>query len=477
MSLKTLLLHPPSYDGFDGGAGSRYQARREIRSFWYPTWLAQPAALIPGSKLIDAPADGLSVEEVLERSRDYEFVVMHTSSPSFAADAEFAARLKERSPDLLIAMVGAKVAVEPETSLQGAPAVDFVAREEFDYTLLEVAQGRPFREVDGVSYRAADGGFVHNKPRATIENMDELPFVSEVYKRDLTIENYFIGYLKHPYISFYTGRGCRSKCTFCLWPQTVGGHRYRVRSPEHVVEEVRYIQKNFPQVKEIFFDDDTFTDFKPRAEEIARGLGKLGVTWSCNAKANVPYETLKVMRDNGLRLLLVGYESGNQDILFNIKKGLRLDIARRFSKDCRDLGITIHGTFILGLPGETRETIQETIRFAQEINPHTIQVSLAAPYPGTRLYREAVENGWLDLSQADRLVSENGFQLIPLSYQHLDHKEIFESVATFYKRFYFRPSKIAELVGEMVRSPEMMKRRLREGLEFARFLRERHAAL
>jgi hopanoid biosynthesis associated radical SAM protein HpnJ len=477
MTMKTLLLHPPSYDGFDGGAGSRYQARREIRSFWYPTWLAQPAALIPGSKLIDAPADGLSHEEVLERARGYEFVVMHTSSPSYAADSAFAARLKERYPDMLIAMVGAKVAVEPEPSLQGAPAVDFIAREEFDYTLLEVAEGRPFREVDGVSYRAPDGGFIHNRPRATIENMDALPFVSEVYKRDLTIENYFIGYLKHPYISFYTGRGCRSKCTFCLWPQTVGGHRYRVRSPEHVIEEVRYIQKNFPQVKEIFFDDDTFTDFKPRAEEIARGLGKLGVTWSCNAKANVPYETLKVMRENGLRLLLVGYESGNQDILFNIKKGLRLDIARRFSKDCRDLGITIHGTFIMGLPGETRETIEETIRFAQEINPHTIQVSLAAPYPGTRLYREAVENGWLDLSQADRLVSDNGFQLIPLSYPHLDHKEIFEAVATFYKRFYFRPKKIAELVGEMLRSPEMMKRRLREGVEFARFLRQRHAAM
>ncbi|EQD78859.1 hopanoid biosynthesis associated radical SAM protein HpnJ, partial [mine drainage metagenome] len=130
--------------------------------------------------------------------------------------------------------------------------------------------------------------------------------------------------------------------------------------------EVRYIQKELPQVKEIFFDDDTFTDFKPRAEAIARGLGKLGVTWSCNAKANVPYETLKVMKENGLRLLLVGYESGNQQILFNIKKGLRTDIARTFSKNCRNLGITIHGTFILGLPGETRDTIEETIRYAQE---------------------------------------------------------------------------------------------------------------
>jgi radical SAM superfamily enzyme YgiQ (UPF0313 family) len=248
-----------------------------------------------------------------------------------------------------------------------------------------------------------------------------------------------------------------------------------VRSVGHVVDEVRYILANFPQVKEIFFDDDTFTDAGPRAEAIARELGKLGVTWSCNAKANVPRETLKVLKDNGLRLLLVGYETGNQQILYNIKKGMRVDVARRFTRDCHELGITIHGTFILGLPGETKETIQETIKFATEINPHTIQVSLAAPYPGTFLYNQAVENGWLDADHAE-LVDEHGIQIAPLHYAHLSHQEIFDSVETFYRRFYFRAGKIASIVGEMVMSPEMMARRLREGVEFFRFLREREMA-
>ncbi len=162
-------------------------------------------------------------------------------------------------------------------------------------------------------------------------------------------------------------------------------------------------------MKEYFFDDDTFTDDLPRAEAIARGLGKLGVTWSCNAKANVPYETLRVLRENGLRLLLVGYESGSQTILNNIKKGVRVDIARRFTRDARSLGITIHGTFIVGLPGESRETIEDTIRYACEIDPHTIQVSIAAPYPGTELFRQARENGWLaggDLLDADGRAEE-----------------------------------------------------------------------
>ena len=196
------------------------------------------------------------------------------------------------------------------------------------------------------------------------------------------------------------------------------------------------------------------------------------MTWSCNAKANVPRETLKIMKDGGLRLLLVGYESGNQKILHNIKKGMRVDVARQFTKDCHELGIVIHGTFIVGLPGETKETIEETIKFATEINPHTIQISLAAPYPGTFLYKQALENGWL-ADENPQLLTEQGTQLAQLSYPHLNHTEIFDSVEDFYKRFYFRAGKMASIVGEMIRSPDMMKRRLREGVEFFHFLRER----
>ena len=473
--MKTLFLHPPSYEGFDGGAGSRYQARREIRSFWYPTWLAQPAALVPGSRLVDAPPARMSLNQVLPLARDYDLAVLHTSTPSFASDIKVAEALRDVNPNLKVGFVGARVAVQPQESLKASAAVDFVARNEFDFTVKEVAEGRPFADIDGLSYRDAAGAIAHNRDRAILEDMDRLPFVTEVYKRDLKIENYFIGYLKHPYVSLYTGRGCKSRCTFCLWPQTVGGHRYRVRSVAHVVEEIRLAKHYFPQVKEFFFDDDTFTDNLPRAEAIARELGKLGVTWSCNAKANVPRDTLKVLADNGLRLLLVGYESGNQQILHNIKKGMLVDVARRFTRDCHELGITIHGTFILGLPGETQATIEETIRFANEVNPHTIQVSLAAPYPGTFLHKQAVENGWFDADHAD-LVDEHGIQIAPLHYPHLSHEEIFESVELFYKRFYFRAGKIASIVGEMVRSPEMMVRRLREGVEFFQFLREREMA-
>jgi radical SAM superfamily enzyme YgiQ (UPF0313 family) len=162
--------------------------------------------------------------------------------------------------------------------------------------------------------------------------------------------------------------------------------------------------------------------------------------------------------------------------LNNIRKGTRVDVARRFTADCHKLGISIHGTFVLGLPGETPETIERTIRFAREINPHTVQVSLPAVYPGTELYRQAMENGWL-VEDGQRLVGEDGVQVSSLSYPHLPKEEIFRALETFYRRFYFRPGKIMEFVSEMAREPQMLKRRLREGGEFFRFLssRERKA--
>jgi hopanoid biosynthesis associated radical SAM protein HpnJ len=472
--MRTLFLNPPSYRGFDGGAGARYQATREIRSYWYPAWLAQPAAIVRGSTLVDAPPAGLALPDVVPLARGHDLAVLHTSSPTFDGDVTVAEALKAENPALVVGFVGPKVAVQPARSLRASTAIDFVAREEFDFTIGDVADGRPLASVAGISYRDRDGRVVHNRDREIVEDMDRLPFVAPVYKRDLCPEDYYIGYLLHPYLSLHTGRGCRSRCTFCLWPQTVGGHRYRTRSVASVLAEAELSRELFPQVKELFFDDDTFTDDRPRAEAIARGLSRLGITWSCNAKANVPRETLKVLRENGLRLVVVGYESGNQQILNNVKKGLRVDRARRFARDCRDLGITVHGTFILGLPGETRETIEETIRYAKEVNPHTIQVSVAAPYPGTELHQRAMDNEWLPAdTEGAPLVSESGTQIAALSYPHLGHTEILDSVDAFYRRFYFRAGKLAEMSAELLRRPSMAGRRMREGGEFVRFLSRR----
>ena len=468
---KTLFLSPPSFDGFDGGAGSRYQAKREITSFWYPTWLAQPAALVPGSRLVDAPPHGQTLEDVLKIASDYELVIMHTSTPSLANDVKCAEAIKAQNASVSVGLIGAHVAVLPEQTLHENPAIDFVCRHEFDYTCKELAEGKPWEQIKGLSYRDANGSLQHTPERDLIHDWDAMPSVLPTYARDLDITKYFIGYLLHPYISFYTGRGCPAKCSFCLWPQTIGGHQYRTKSPAVVGRELDEAKAIFgDRVQEYMFDDDTFTIDKQRAIAISEHMKRLKLTWSCNARANLDYDTLKQLRDNGLRLLLVGFESGNQQILNNINKGIKLEAARQFMKNCHALGITVHGTFIIGLPVETRETIEETIRFACELSPHTIQVSIAAPYPGTELYAQAKANGWFT---DQSLVASSGMQTSTLQYPDLSNVAIEDAVEQMYRRFYFRPKAIIPIVREMLGDRHMLVRRLREGGEFFSYLKER----
>ena len=470
--MRTLLLNPPSFKGFDGSAGSRYQACREVRSFWYPTWLAYPAGMIEDSRLLDASADAMTREETVRSAQGYELIVIHTGTATFEHDAELARTFKESYPRVTVGMVGPHVTVFPEESLKNAPAVDFVAVGEFDDAIVEIAKEKPLCDVAGIVFRS-NGSFENTGRRPLIEDLDRLPFVSQVYARDLKVENYFIGYLRHPYVSVYAGRGCRGRCTYCLWPQTIGGGVYRVRSVDNIFEEMSLAKSLFPQAKEFFFDDDTLTDH-PGLEDLARRLGGLGITWSCNARANVSEKTLHVLKENGLRLLTVGFESGNQKILNNIRKGVSLEGARKFAKAAAKAGVHIHATFILGLPGETRETMAETMEFAREIDPYSLQVSLAAPYPGTVLYDQARNEGWLT-GEGAGLVT-NGIQNSVMSYPWLSSEEIFDTVELFYRRFYLRPGPIMRILKEMLKDRHEFVRRIREGREFFSFMAKRKAA-
>src|SRR3954469_10905722 len=173
--MKTLFLSPPSFDGFDGGAGSRYQARREVTSFWYPTWLAQPAALVPNAKLLDCPPHDINIKQCLEQSKHYDHVIIHTSTPSLKNDCKVAEAIKAQKASTTIGFVGAHAAVLPTETLKASGVIDWVGRKEFDFTCKEVAEGRPLAEVKGLSYRK-DGKITHNPERDLIHNMDELPW-------------------------------------------------------------------------------------------------------------------------------------------------------------------------------------------------------------------------------------------------------------------------------------------------------------
>ncbi len=468
--MKTLLLNPPSFEGFDGGASSRWPATREIESYWYPVWLAYPAGMLPGSRLLDASPHKITPAQTIEIARDFDFVVLFTSTVGFHNDLRLVRRMKELKPNLKVAFVGPHVQIRPEESLAN-DAIDFIVRGEFDYAVVEFAQGKPLEEIRGVSYRK-NGRLVHNpeRPQLHTEDLDKLPFVTEVYKRDLTIENYNVPFLLHPFVSFYSSRGCPAQCTFCLWPQTLSGHAWRVRSVDNMAQEVRQALQLFPHVKEFFFDDDTFNIRKDRMLEISAKFKPLKFRWSCTARVHSDYETLKAMAEGGARLLIVGFESGDAQILKNIKKGATIEMAREFAKNCKKVGIRIHGDFIIGLPGETRETIQRTIDFAQELDCETIQVSIAHAYPGTELYQYAAQNNFL---AAEALADSGGHQLPHLQYPGLSREEMMAAVNRFYDSYYFRPRVVWRIVRDALWDAHERKRLYHEAVSFLRLRAQR----
>jgi hopanoid biosynthesis associated radical SAM protein HpnJ len=442
MPLKTLFLNPPSFENFDGGAGSRWPATREIESYWYPVWLAYPTGMLEGARLLDAPPHYVSAEETINIAKEYEFLVLYTSTPGFPGDIRLAERIKEANPKIKIAFVGPHVTVLPEQSLQEGRAIDFIVRKEFDYAVKEFADGKPADEILGVSYRK-NGSIGHNADRPQLQDLDSLPHVTDVYHRDLDVRRYNVPFLLHPYVSLYTTRGCPAQCTFCLWPQTTSGHAWRKRSTDDVAREMAKAKEYWPYVREYFFDDDTFNIQKARTVELCAKLKPLKLTWSCTSRVTTDYETLKAMREAGCRLLIVGYESGDAQILKNIKKGATLERARQFTKDAHKLGLVIHGDFILGLPGESRETIRNTIAFSKELDVETIQVSVAHAYPGTELYDFATKNNFIVKGS---MVDAGGHQLAHIEYPGLPADEILHSVHQFYDEYYFRPKAVFRIL-------------------------------
>jgi radical SAM superfamily enzyme YgiQ (UPF0313 family) len=279
-----------------------------------------------------------------------------------------------------------------------------------------------------------------------------------------------VPFLLNPFVSFYSSRGCPALCTFCMWPQTLSGHAWRTRSVDNVVQEVKNALSYFPQMKEIFFDDDTFNIRKDRVIELSQKFKPLKFQWSCTARCHSKYEELKAMADGGARLFIVGFESGDAQILKNIKKGATIEMAREFMKNCRKVGIKVHGDFIIGLPGETKETINNTIDFAKELDCETIQVSLAHAMPGTELHEQMSKQGFL---RVEALADQGGHQLPHIEFPHLSKADMMAGVTRFYDEYYFRPKVVWRIVKEALWDSHERKRLYHEATDFLRLRAER----
>jgi radical SAM superfamily enzyme YgiQ (UPF0313 family) len=444
--MKVYLLNSPYLPHF--GRGARWQEIGRAGTLYYPIWLSYATAVIEQeheTRLVDAPAWNWSKEDVVKDVRSFKpnLIVVDSSFPSLNNDIKVAEFIKQDyGNDLKIVLVGPPTSQFPEEILK-SDGIDIVARWEYDFTLIELAEtleeNGDFKIIKGISYRE-NGKIIHNpnRPFTSSEDLNKIPFVSKVYKKYLTLKDYFLGQSLYPEIQIFTGRGCPNQCTFCAWPPTLMGRKYRVRNIQNVLDELEWIQENL-DVKEVFFEDDTFTISKKRVLEFCKEYKERGldITWSCNARADtIDLETMKEVKKANCRLLIVGYESGSDEILRNIKKGFTTERIKQFAKNARKAGLLVHGDFIIGLPRETKETIKMTKKLIKEVKPDILQVSVASPFPGTEFYDWCRENGYLLVSNPNDYLDEQGHQNAIISYPNLSNEEMVKEVDGILRDYY-----------------------------------------
>ncbi len=494
--MKIFFVNPPFKAEY--GKFSREQRSPAITKsgcFYYPLWLIYAAAGVEQAgyavEFLDAPAKRMSrersMEEIRRRGKDTRLFVVDTTTPSIYEDVEFAGRIKEAFPEAVVLLVGTHVSVLPEETLRLNAGIDAVARKEYDLTVREMADtirdGGDWRLVRGITYRTKDGQIMANEDMPYIDDMDSVPFASVFIEKHLDVEDYFQPVATFPEIQIFTGRGCPFYCNFCLYPQTMHGHRYRFRSPENVAEEFAYIASHFPNVREVVIEDDTFTADRERVVRFCRLLREKGLhkrlRWMCNARVGLDYETMKEMKRAGCRLLLPGFESGSQEILNNIKKGTKVEQFKPFVENARKAGMQVHGCFIVGNKGETRETMQETLRVALTLKLDTAQFYPLMPFPGTEAYDWAVSQGYMSGKYTDYL-KEDGNHNTSLHIGDISAQELVEFCNTCRRRFYLRPWYIGHRIWMGLKSPDDLKRALKAFGRFREFLfgsgEEKHAA-
>lgn len=430
--MKVLLLNLPFK--FKISRSSRWPEHTKSGTLYYPFWLAYATGVLMQTKhkaiLIDAIAREWNffetIEEIVKLKPD--LLVIETCTPTIKSDIAFVEQLKKVF-DTKVVLTGPHVSALPEETLRMSESIDFIARKEYDYTIPDLANAlerkKHLKKVLGISYRKGKK-IIHNPDRPLIKNLDALPFVSKVYKKFLNVRVYRYALARHPMIQIWSSRGCPNRCTFCVLPQTFMSHLFRSRSPGNFVDELEWISKNLPEIKEVFIEDDTFTIDKERVLRICDLIEErnLNIVWSVNTRADVPFKVLKRMKETGCRMLIVGYESGNKKILDNIKKGITLERAKKFTEDAKKAGLKIFGCFMIGLPGDNEQTVEETFQFAKKLNPDMAFFQQAVPFPGTEFYNWVKEKNYLKAKDWDEWLDENGQLDSIVSYPNLTKKEI-----------------------------------------------------
>ena len=487
--MRVLFLNPPFHPRFS--REQRSPAVTKSGTLYYPKWLAMAAgvAIQNGHEvdLVDAPAAQCSLQQVIDRvkSKGIEALVCDTSTPSIHNDVNVIRALKTALPRLHVLLVGRHVSALPRETLAMAPELEAVALREYDYTvrdwLAAKSCGADLADVTGLAFRRAAGEVIVNKERQAIEDLDELPFVSEVYKRFLHVPDYFYGHSLWPLVVFDTTRGCPYHCSFCVYPQTFSGHKVRFRSVSRVADEFDFVAREMPEVKSVMLEDDTFIVNKQRTLELAQELirrgNRLPFDANCRADVGADVELLSTLHKAGSRLFCVGFESGDVEVINGMHKNNddRRDVkyhdeALRFVRRCREAGIMVHGCFMVGNLNETPASMEKTLRFAKKLRPDTAQFFPIMVYPGTEAYRQAKQRGYIQIEDWSAWLTKEGLHNSVITLPNITHQQLVSFCDRARRSFYLSPGYLFYKLKQSLRDPRELQRNVKGFVTLSKYL-------
>jgi len=487
--MRVLFLNPPFHPRFS--REQRSPAVTKSGTLYYPKWLAHAAgvAIKNGHEVdfVDAPAAGFSVQAVIDRiaAKNIQAVVCDTCTPSILNDVSVIDALVHAQPALHVLLVGRHVSSLPKETLALSSSLEAVAIREYEYTvrdwLAAKACGADLSGVEGLVFRSATGEIVTNPQRESIKNLDELPFVSEVYKRFLHTPDYFYGHSLWPLVVFDTSRGCPYHCSFCVYPQAFSGHTMRYRSVSNVADEFEFVSREMPEIKTVMLEDDTFIISKPRtmqlAQELIRRGNKLPFDANCRADIGAEGELLSTLHMAGARLFCVGFESGDVEVINGMKKNNddRRDAkyheeAHRFVKRCRESGIMVHGCFMVGNLNETPASMEKTLAFAKRLQPDTAQFFPIMVYPGTTAYEEAKKRNYIQIESWDAWLTKDGLHNSVVTLPNITHEQLVTFCDRARRNFYLSPSYLLYKMKQSLKDRRELQRNLKGFVTLSKYL-------
>lgn len=443
--MKILFLNLP-YE-FDISRASRWPEKTKSGTMYYPYWICYAAGVCMEQgfdvNLVDCITKKMQPEDVIQliSQENPDYIMGEITTSTIAYDYKMLHLIKEKFPNIKILIGGTHATVLSEQVMKDCTAIDIILRQEYDFTVGEVINNQNnLANVKGITWRDENGIINFNPDRPWLEDLDKLPMVSKVYEKFLNVNDYYYAFAQKPMIQIFSSRGCPFHCNFCSYPESMSGRKFRKRSVKNFVDEIEYILSQMSYIREIFIEDDTFTVDKKRVVEICDEIikRKLKVKWSCNTRVDtIDFDTMKKMKEAGCRLLVVGYESGNQKVLDETQKGIKLEQSRIFAKNAKKLKLKVFGCFMIGLKGDDRKTIEETFSFAKEVYPESCFFQQAVPFPGTKFYEWAKDNKYLRHEDYSKWLNKDGYLDCLVDYPYADHQEIEKIRDNLMSRYYF----------------------------------------